>query len=55
MQATNTAFTDHVQTAAVSSWLETRLLPLIFKAVGRVPVRLVIGKGPGVSPPNVVP
>jgi hypothetical protein len=39
MQASNVSFSDRVQPSGHSSWVEKRLLPLIFRCVGPAPVR----------------
>ncbi len=55
MQASNVSLRDRVQPSGHSSWIEKRLLPLIFRSVGPAPVRVVLGNGTGVAPPGVVP
>lgn len=55
MPSTNVAPVERVQSGGNSAWAEKWLLPLIFRSVGPVPVRLVVGNGAGVSPEGVTP
>ena len=55
MPSTSVSRVDQVRPGITSAWAEKWLLPLIFRSVGPVPVRLVLGNGAGVSPHGVTP
>src|SRR5580698_8354350 len=55
MQASNVSQPERVASAGISSLVKKRLLPMLWRKVGPLPVRLVLGNGAGVSPPDIAP
>ncbi|HVW85425.1 MAG TPA: cyclopropane-fatty-acyl-phospholipid synthase family protein, partial [Bryobacteraceae bacterium] len=55
MLATKSSLTHSAESTGSHSWLEKRLLPLIWNRIGPAPVRVVLGSGAVASPPDVVP
>jgi len=55
MQVSSPSFTNHAGRTGKFSRLEKWLLPLVFRGVGPVPMRLQLADGESVAPPGVAP
>ena len=55
MQASNVSQPERFAPAGISSLVRKRLLPMLWRKVGPLPVRVVLGNGIAVSPPDIAP